>query len=186
MRLLDHDAEWQALMRDELAVLEQVGGNCGFQFELRIAVIRTGHHQFHDVEFFRVVLGLSLVEAHPAFDREQVGHQAAGQHDDQSRVGELDARLAPGPAEPPDVGRNEVEQQDPADEMAAGKNRNPEPVAANRRPPHEKALEVLHLDDLNPQFHLCQGPGKYQNHCCREADDRQLHGADRFEYPGEQ
>ena len=89
------------------------------------------HREFHAHAVFRVVFGFALLEAHVAGDREQIGGEAAGEHDDEAEVGELDAEFAPGPAEAADVRGDQVHQQHRADQMAAGKHRDAE--AAGRR-----------------------------------------------------
>jgi hypothetical protein len=68
---------------------------------------------------------------------------------------------------------NKINQQHSADEMAARKNRDPEPMSF-RRPPHKHALEITLLRLVDPEMHLRQSPGKDQRHRRRETHDRQL------------
>ena len=41
--------------------------------------------------------------------KSKIGGKSAGEHDDESQMGELDAELAPGPTEAADVGGDQVQ-----------------------------------------------------------------------------
>ncbi len=135
-------------------------GHGGDLVGLRIREI--DHREFHARAVFRVVLGFALLEAHVAGDGEQIGGEAAGEHDDEAEVDELDAEFAPGPTEAADVRGDQIHQQHRADQVAAGKHRDAE-AAGGRGPPDEPALEILFLDEIQAEAHLRQGSGKDQH-----------------------
>ena len=108
-----------------------------------------------------------------ALDREQIGEQSAGQHDDEAGVGQMDAELAPAPAETFHMSGDQIDEQDAADQMTAGKNRDAE-SASFRRPPDKQALEIALLRFVNPEMHLGERPGEDQRHRRGQTGDRQL------------
>ena len=69
--------------------------------------------------FFGIIPGLALVESHVAFDREQIGEQTAGEHDDEAGMGEMNAEFAPGPTKTFGVSGDQIDEQHRADEMSA-------------------------------------------------------------------
>jgi hypothetical protein len=66
-------------------------------------LIELGIGRFDDGELvapgvFRIIFRFAVVQAHVTLDREEIGEEAAGEHDDEAGVGQMDAKFAPGPA----------------------------------------------------------------------------------------
>ena len=57
-------------------------------------------------------------------DREQVGEEAAREHDDQTGMSEMNPEFAPGPVKTFRMRRHEIDEQHRTDEMPAGEDRN--------------------------------------------------------------
>ena len=70
------------------------------------------------------MLGFALVDPHQAFLRLETGEKFAQQQEDQARVGEQDAGLAPLELEAIDVRGQEIDEQQAADKVAAGESRH--------------------------------------------------------------
>ena len=121
-----------------------------------------------------------LRKAHVTFDREEIGKKTAGKHDDETRVREMNAEFPPRPTETLRVRGDQIDQQDRADEMSAGKNRNLE-TAAFRRPPDKQALKVTLLRFVNTEMNLRERAGEDEHHRRGEADDRQLQRRDKID-----
>lgn len=113
-------------------------------------------------------------------DREQVGEQAAGQHDDQSCMGEMNAKFPPGPAKPFGMRRDQIHQQDRTNKMTARKDRYL-PAVTIRWPPYEEALEVALLRFVDSEMNLRQCAGKNKHHGNGETRNRQLERRDEIE-----
>src|SRR5205823_14505973 len=109
--------------------------------------------QFHVSLVLGIIFCVAALELHVTFDGEQISEESAGEHDDQSRVGEMDPELPPAPAKTFRVRRDQIDQQNGADEMAARENRNLK-SAAFRRPPNQPALKVTLLRFMNSEMHL--------------------------------
>ena len=115
-----------------------------------------------------------------ALDREEIGKQTAGEHDDETGVSEMNTEFAPGPAETFRVRRDQIDEQDCADEMSAGKNRNLE-TATFRRPPDEQTLEIALLRFVNAEMHLRDCAGEDEDHGRGQTNDRQLQRRDKID-----
>ena len=68
---------------------------------------------------------------------------------------------------------DQVDQQNGADEMASGKNRDLE-TASFRGPPNQQALKVALLRLVNAKMDLRNRPGKDERHGRCETNKRQL------------
>jgi len=119
---------------------------------------------------FGVIFGLAVSESHVTFDGEQVGEEAAGEHDDQTGVGQMDAEFAPRPPETFRMRRDQINQQHRTDEVATGENgKFYAPTFC--WPPNEEALEVTLLRFVNPQMHLRQCARENECHPRCQTDD---------------
>src|SRR4029077_11448665 len=85
----------------------------------------------------------------------------------------MNTKFPPSPAESFGMCRNEIDEQDGPDEMAARENGNPESPTL-RWPPYKEALEITLLGCMNSEVNLRECPGENQHHGRRQADDRQL------------
>jgi len=171
VKAADFDAEWQRLVLDRAAIGEPLSGNCRHLLHFRITVI--DQREFHAHAVLGVVLGFSLLDAHVAVDREQVGGQSTGQHDDDADVDELDAEFFPTPDVAGDQRGDQVDEQQRADEMAAGKRRDAE-VSRGRGPPDDPALEIGFLHQIEAHLHLRQGAGENQHESGGETENSEL------------
>ena len=117
-----HNLERQTAMLDRSLAPQQRFGNCGHLIELRIGRVDDG--EFHQARILGIIFRVALRQAHVTFDREEIGKQTAGEHDDEARVRKMNAELAPGPTETFRVRGDQIDQQHRADEMASRKNWN--------------------------------------------------------------
>ena len=92
----------------------------------------------------------------------------------------MDAEFAPGPAKTFRVRGDQIDEQDCADEMPAGKNGKLE-TATFRRPPDEQTLEVALLRFVNPEMNLRECAGEDERHARGQTDDRQLQRRDKID-----
>ena len=115
-----------------------------------------------------------------ALDGEEIGEQTAGEHDDEAGVGEMNTEFPPRPAETFRMRRDQINEQDRADEMSARKNREPE-TATFRRPPDKQTLEITLLRFVNAEMHLRNRPGEDEDHGRGQANDRQLQRRDEID-----
>ena len=84
------------------------------------------------------------------------------------------------PAEAPDMRADEIHQEDAAEQMAAGEDRNFE-FAGRSLPPDEQTLEIAFLHRVDVQMHLGEGACEHEQETGRETVDRQLQRADKIE-----
>src|SRR5437762_2613925 len=161
------DSKWQALVLDRSAATQDRFRNCGYLIELGIA--RVDRRQFHPPRIFGKIFRVAYTKPHVALDREKIGEQSSREHDDQSRVSEMNPKLAPGPLKTFRVRREQIDEQDCANEMAARENRNLKTVSF-RRPPDEKALEITLLRFPNSQMHLGNRSRENQHHSRDQAN----------------
>ena len=115
-----------------------------------------------------------------AFHRKEIGEQTAGEHDDETGMGEMNAELAPGPMETFGVSRDQIDEQHRADEVAPGEDRNLE-TATLRRPPDEQTLKIALLRFVNAKMNLGNRAGKDERHGRSETNDRQLQRRDKID-----
>src|SRR4051812_18685287 len=108
-----------------------------------------------------------------ALNREQIGEQAASQHNDQACMRKVNSELAPVPAETLRVSRDQVHQQHRANQMAAWKNRQPETSGVSG-PPDEHALEIALLSFVNTEVNLGYRTSKNQYHRRSQTNNCQL------------
>src|SRR3954470_24382179 len=108
-----------------------------------------------------------------ALNREQIREQAAGQHNDQAGMREVNSELAPVPAETLSVSRDQVHQQHCANQMAARKNRQPEATGVSG-PPDKHALEIALLGFVNTKVNLGDRTSKNQYHRRSQTNNCQL------------
>src|ERR1051326_181722 len=138
----DRDPEWQTLVFDRSAATQD---GLGYRRYLIVFWIgRVDHRQLDPPGIFGIIFRVTVGEAHVALNREQIREQSAREHDDEPGVGEMNAELPPRPFKPAGVRRDEIDEQNRADQMAPGENRNLESVSF-RRPPDEHALEIALL-----------------------------------------
>ena len=158
-------------MLDRSAAAQDRFRNC--RHLVVIGVRGVDHGQLHPPRIFRIIFRVAVGQPHVALDREQIGKQSTGQHDDDAGVGEMDAELLPRPTKTPNVRRDEIHEQDCADQMAAGKNWDLEAVSF-RRPPDQHALEIALLRFPDSEMHLRDRAGKNQDHRRTETNNRKL------------
>src|SRR6516162_10237092 len=121
---------------------------------------------------FGIIFGLAVDESHVAFDCEQIGEEAAGEHDDEAGVRQMDTKFTPSPAKTFRMRRDQINQQHRADEMATRENgKFHAPTLC--WPPNEETLEVTLLRFVNAEVHLRQCTGENECHPRRQTDDRQ-------------
>ena len=104
--------------------------------------------------------------------REQVGEELAEQQQDQPDMHHPKAGLAGGEAKAPDLRRDEIEDQHPADKIATREDGD-SPRGALRPPVNDEAAEELILGLVQAQIHLRQGAPKDQHQAQRQAHNRQ-------------
>ena len=176
IKISDYNLEWQSPVINHPVVSQHALGNGGHLIEIIAA--RIDHSQLRLAHVLGIVFRVAIGQPHVTLDREQIGEQPAGEHDDQSGVGEMNAEFAPRPAETFYMRGDEVDQQHGADEMAARKNRNVK-SAPVRRPPHKHALEITLLRFVDPEMDLRQRARENQRHCRRQANDCQFQRCDQ-------
>ena len=98
-------------MIDSLVALQHRFRNCGHLIEFATAQI--GHGQFHPARIFGVILGFATSQSHVTLDREEVGEEAAREHDDQTGVREVNPEFTPGPVKAFRMRRHEIDEQAP-------------------------------------------------------------------------
>ena len=91
---------------------------------IEIVVGCVDYRQLHVPLILGIILGVAAFEPHVAFNRKQVGKQTAGEHDNQTSMGEMDTELAPRPTKASRMRGDQIDQQHCANEVAARKNRN--------------------------------------------------------------
>ena len=116
---------------------------------------------------------VAALEAQVTFDRKQVGKKSAGEHDDESGVGEMDPELFPGPTKTFHVRGNKINEQYRADQVTSGKNRNSKPGTLGR-PPNQPALKIALLRFMNSEVNLRQRAGEDERHPRRQTNDCQF------------
>ena len=116
---------------------------------------------------------------HLTFDCEQIGEEAASEHDDEAGVGQMNAEFAPGPAKTFRMRRDQINQQYCADKMATRKN-GKFYAAAFCWPPNKETLEVTLLRFVNAEVNLREGPRENEGHPRGQTDDGQLQGCDEI------
>src|SRR5216110_1425900 len=116
------DSKWQALVLDRSAATQDRFRNCGYLIELGIA--RVDRRQFHPPRIFGKIFRVAYTKPHVALDREKIGEQSSREHDDEAGVGEMNPKLAQGPLKTFRVRGDQVDEEDRADQMAAGENWN--------------------------------------------------------------
>ena len=145
--------------------------NRGYLIEIVIGGV--DHRQLHVALVFGIIFRVAAFESHVALNREEIGKQTACEHDNESGVSEMNSEFFPSPTKTFRVGRDEIHQQDRADEMAAWENWNFK-TRTFRRPPNQQALEITLLRFMNSEMNLRQRACENERHSRREADDRQL------------
>ena len=118
---------------------------------IEIIAARVDHGQLGRAHILRIIFRVAIRQAHVALDREQIGEQPTGEHDDQAGVSEMNSQFPPGKPETFYVRGNKINQQHSADEMPARENRDLESPSL-RRPPHKHTLEITLLRFLNPEI----------------------------------
>ena len=113
-------------------------------------------------------------------DREKIGKEAAGEHDNETGVGQMDAEFAPGPAKTFRMRRDQINQQHCTDEVAAGEN-GKFYAPTFRWPPNKEALEVTLLRLVNPEMNLRQCARENECHPRGQTDDGQFQRGDEIE-----
>ena len=88
-------------------------------------------------------------------------------------MGELDACFGPSKFQSMDMGRDEIDEQETADKITAGKHghRN---IGAGYFIEHEEGVKELFLHAPDSELHLGEGGPEYQDDRQREQRDREL------------
>jgi len=108
-----------------------------------------------------------------AFDCEEIGKKAAREHNNQTRVGEMNPKFSPIPVKSPRVRGDQIDKEDRANEMPAGENRKLEMISI-RRPPNKETLKVSRLGLVNSEMNLGQRASKDERHCRCQTNHCQL------------
>ena len=93
-------------MPDDMFVSQDRFRNGGDLLEVGIG--RVDDRELDVSYVFGIIFGFAVGEAHVAFDREQIREQTAGEHDDETGVGQMNAEFAPGSAKAFRMRRDQV------------------------------------------------------------------------------
>src|SRR4029077_1937926 len=146
VKISNNNPERQTPVIDHSILFQDRFWNSGDLIEIVVGGV--DHRQLYMQLILGIIFGVTAFQAHVTLNCEKIGKQAASQHDDKSGVSEMDPELAPRPAKPFRVCRDQIDQQNGADEMTAGKNWNSKTISF-RRPPNQPALEVTLLRFMN-------------------------------------
>ena len=146
----------------------------GLAFQLALQ-LRGGveEGQFVAAERLRVFLGLALVEAHEALLLQEPCEQFADEQQDQAGMRQLDAGFLPAELETIKVRGDEVDEEQAADEVAAGENRDGD-LRAGQAPHHEEAAEIFFLHRPDAEVDLVERGDEHQDEGEQQQDDREL------------
>ncbi len=124
--------------------------------------------EFVELVALGVGLGLVVIEAHEILLLPETGEQLADEQQDEAEVGEDYPGLSPDELEAADVAGEEVEQQEAADEVAAGEERQRH---AAKFLEDDKGAKPLLLDAPDAEVGLVEGGGEDQQDGEREQRD---------------
>ena len=176
----DNNPERQAAAPDLSSPLEPRLGDRG---DLVAGLVRHfDHRQLHRPRILGEIFCFARAQPHKALDRKPIGEKHSREQDDEPGVRELDAELAPRPAEPAHMRRDEVDQQHRAEQVAARKYRDFQPGRPGG-PPDKQALEITVLDLVDPEIHLRHRPDEDQHDRQRKADHGELERRNKIKNP---
>ena len=115
---------------------------------------------------------LALGQVHLEFAGEQVGGQLADEQHDDAGVRELDADFFGRELKPADVGADEVDQQQRAEQIAAGEQQR-NLMAEKTRSHHQPSLEVMGLRAVQPLIRLGDGADEHEDDSERQQHDHE-------------
>ena len=99
-----------------------------------------------------------------ALDREEIGKQTTSEHDDETGMREMNTEFLPRPAETFRMRRDQIDEQDCADQMSTGKNRELETATFPARRQTNKSLEITLLRFVDAEMHLRNRAGENEDH----------------------
>ena len=126
------------------------------------------------IQTFRVVLGLTLVQPHLAFQvNENIREQLADQEQDQSGVQKENARLFPAWFKPGNMRRDQVGQEKSPDDVPSRKPGNSE-LRARQGEEKKETFEIPVFRLVDADVHLIQRANEDKDHRARQTADSQF------------
>ena len=146
------EAEGKDVGDDGFFATEEGFGNGGD--ELLVGLGDVGDGELVEAPALGVVARLALIETHLIFLLVETGEKLAEEKENQAGVDELDAGFFPSEDEALRVGDDEVDEEETADEVAAGENGERKVLNLMK---HDEAFEPFFLHRPDAEMHLIEG-----------------------------
>jgi hypothetical protein len=124
---------------------------------------------------FGVCDSFAWLEPHGALHLEKLGQELAQEEQNQAQMCQQNSDLAPSELQPVKMGRHEVDQEQPTEQIPARPDRD-SPAASWRAPANNERLKVLALCFPKAQVDFRQRSREHQHRRHEEARNRQAEG----------